>query len=795
MTRRAHLLATKSEASLIIVPTIELINQIKVDLQGLMPLINVEAVHSGTVDGVTSNVLAQLKLGREGGRVLIITWSSFERLPYFPGRANWNVFVDEIPQVCMVFETNAPDTHMHLTNHVELEPQGPSYSRLHVKNSNALSKLASTSDTALSKELAPMARQVLSPNLTTYVNSASFNRLKHSNGLKLTIFCVLRSRIFADFKHVTFLGANFERSLLFSVWKRDGVAFVKNAELTEALRFQEHRNGTLMTIYYASAENWSKRFRDREDRKPLRLIAAAAGRLMNGEQFAWVANKDVPAALFEGYAAVQLPQVSHGLNRFSHIHHVVYLSARLPPPHHFKFLEWLGVAGEQVRCGVHHESVYQTVNRCSVRVPDSRSIKRIVVPDLASATYLHTLFPGSTVEKLDVDLDVIGYATRRGRTRKFADVTSRVQAFRSSRKEETARLAAMMMGEAGHFTADTEEVVPPWLDSNGQKTCNVNTIEEGFRNSVTGKSRGSVFDHMRATHPVAVVPEMNDDTFIAALKTSHKEKHLTKEDKYLICPAIFDPGFSETTSRGLDNVVYANGVWLDFDVGNLAHKELAAIFPGLRIAAFNSFSSTKAEPRYRVYIPTSRSMLAKEYTSIIDQIIQVVKDSGYPLAKRDEKRPGQKAHGIDMSKRHAASLFYLPCQPRDPKGKIWKEHKDASRMPLDVDSWLEHAIPVETSVFETEVTSSRSNSQDVARPPVDQARIDRAMERWTTHGTRAGNGDSELFILSQELKRANLPFDEAEILLLQAAQSANTPTDRRIQAQKIMKKLRKSWTI
>lgn len=118
-----------------------------------------------------------------------------------------------------------------------------------------------------------------------------------------------------------------------------------------------------------------------------------------------------------------------------------------------------------------------------------------------------------------------------------------------------------------------------------------------------------------------------------------------------------------------------------------------------------------------------------------------------------------------------------------------------SRRPLNVDDWLCHAIPIETCEYESRMASTQSDRHDTVRPPIDQARVAEAMKRWSTFGTQSGNGDREMFTLSQELKRANLPFHEAEVMLLQAAQSANTPRDRFVQAKKIMRKMQRSWPI
>jgi hypothetical protein len=162
------------------------------------------------------------------------------------------------------------------------------------------------------------------------------------------------------------------------------------------------------------------------------------------------------------------------------------------------------------------------------------------------------------------------------------------------------------------------------------------------------------------------------------------------------------------------------------------------------------------------------------------QIVQTVKDAGYRLAKKDPERPHAKAHGIDLTKLHAASLFFLPCQPEDPKGKIWKDHKGPTRHALNVDDWLENAIPVEVDDFEPEPSPPGSDDQEW-----DRARADRAMERWNMHGTQKGKGDGELFILNQQLMAANVPRYEREVMLLDAARQSTSPRDRLRQARRL----------
>ena len=205
---------------------------------------------------------------------------------------------------------------------------------------------------------------------------------------------------------------------------------------------------------------------------------------------------------------------------------------------------------------------------------------------------------------------------------------------------------------------------------------------------------GSVFEHRYATQPSVIVNEPTE-LFIKSLKQVHTEKVVDEEEQPLISPAVFDPDLSPETDVGIDHVLCASGVWLDVEDGHLTHRDLATIFPFLRMVAFNSFRSTKARPRFTVYIPTSRLLTREEYRVITGQVLQTVKDAGFRLRTRNEDHKTRKAHGIDLGKMHAASLFCVPCQPRDPTGRIWKDHRGPDRHPLDVDDWLQFAIAVE----------------------------------------------------------------------------------------------------
>jgi len=210
---------------------------------------------------------------------------------------------------------------------------------------------------------------------------------------------------------------------------------------------------------------------------------------------------------------------------------------------------------------------------------------------------LQSLLPGSKVANLNIDLEGVSVIRARGRPKKHQDGTGRVQHHRAKRQVEINRLSAIMNSDPSGGT--NEEFTRYWTLVN--ESCNENPIKEGTGKPVTEKAFGSIFISNYATHPTYIVTDVTVDTFIQALKKQHRDFLPAKEENHLFCPSLFNPDLCSESDRGLANVVYANGVWLDFDYGHLTHRDLANIFPTFRLVAFNTFSSTKDQPRFRVY--------------------------------------------------------------------------------------------------------------------------------------------------------------------------------------------------
>jgi hypothetical protein len=175
-----------------------------------------------------------------------------------------------------------------------------------------------------------------------------------------------------------------------------------------------------------------------ENMTTLDRMIGATKQLFAGGRFVWQANKSFRGHPF-GPNAVRLPNKPHGLNSYADVHDIAFLAALNPSTDHFRFLEGQGLSGGDVRRCTYFAGAYQGVMRTSIRNPDNRHPKRILVPDRGLADYLHSLFPGSRTERLDIGLPQI-IRRRSGRPRKHHSSRDRAAVFRRKAREKRLRL-------------------------------------------------------------------------------------------------------------------------------------------------------------------------------------------------------------------------------------------------------------------------------------------------------------------------------------------------------------------
>jgi hypothetical protein len=572
------------------------------------------------------------------------------------------------------------------------------------------------------------------------------------------------------------MGACFEESLLARLWV-GRVRFVEREGIARGLRYREHGNGGLLDIRYLFDADWSKRARDgqievggrrfavREYVRDTVLAEFGAG------PFLWMANNDVPDDFFGaggggGVGAVRLSGKSHGQNGFQHLHDVAVLSAINPSSAFFEFMRARGVDPEEVKDALYRQAAYQAVMRCSLRNPEDRRRKRAVVVDRATAEWLARLFPGSRMSPLGGAVGALG-GRKLGRPRVYAD--------------DAARKAASRAQRALRLLCQLDEVAA----------------------SPAAACAGSAFADRFATEAAGLVEHAGDpDGFIEGLRRCHAAVLTSKEDNFLLSPAVFDALRTGEggTKRGNANVVSLWGIWLDNDGGDLPHGEFAKLFPSLRMACFNSHGSRPGAERYRVFIPTTCAMSVEAHRLVVGQIVEALRRHGCGSPAEVERNPRLRPHGFDRSKFTGLSLFYAPCQAAaGPEASFFIDHAGPGRAPLDVRLWVSKPVvheDEEPAPFPPMAGGSewfRATRERLGAGA--EGRREAAITEWRANGVLPGRGHLGLYKLALRLARSGMDAGELRLALWSEAGLAHSPAERRAEIDGLVQILRRKGAL
>jgi len=677
--------------------------------------------------------------------------------------------------------------------------------------------------------LQDLARRIESDHWRVYALQDQYERLiqGEKERCKLVTYSTLKPSMFQGFRQTVIAGATFEDTMLYRLWTAEGIKLEPvHEKLRRDLRYTTHENGDRITILYASEEAWSKTFRDKqieadqENATLLDRVVTCIGNTMGDEPFIWMANKDVPDGLFDHKpGAERLPNSPHGLNGYQSFHNVVVLSALNPPPSHFHFLEGHGISGDEVRTAHYRCAVYQAVMRCSIRNPKDPNPKRVVVMDRDTAEWLADLFPGAQVEPLD-GMGVVPRKGTPGRQRVHGSNAEKTRVYRENKKRELLVQLDLINGTslvAGRYPYLAQEVRSQMREFAG--ACDDNTVYRGdivTPSLTSGTAFGTIYD----TIPLDHVDYTDDESFISGLLDLHGRVLPAKEDAGLFSPAHFEADKATETSRGLDNVTHIRGIWLDNDGGDLTYEEFASFFPYLRMVIWNTYSHTLEKPRWRVFIPTTHAMSLDVHRLMMEQIEDALNKQGYWSQKQLEKRKSikvRRCHGFDESKFNGASLFYLPCQAKDPAHSFFIDYNDLKRGPLDLYQWIDNCIldlrpdpepePVTTpaapkapTITEASISTKFQDLRDKLR--TDQAKsragqqaamIEKAIQEWRSTPPKMGH--DAFFRLGAALQRAGLDEIEIKARLQEEASNAHSPRERRGEIRGILKSLRRRGAI
>ena len=686
-------LAGLGRKTVIAQPSALLIDQTFDDFRARHPAVPVTQITSAThPNRVTSSIIAHCKAAALiAGEVLLITHSALMRLPYVHRKDDWTLIVDEAPSLTSAYEFS--DIPANFRSWYQTSNADMAYCQIAPKwwNTGQLNAVVHLQAEAKLHRFREFAGAILNPWTDVFALKSQINR--SAKGGQVAYYTMLRPEVFDGWNSATVMAACLTDTLLYRAFVRQGVEFRPHRTLMRGLRLDKHTNGNLLTIHHALTDvDWSKGRRDTVNDEAtggmtiLDAYASAADRAVMHAECAVLVNKDAEHVLTRMVRPVQLPNSSHGLNTYQHIHNGVALSALNLTPGHCAFLQTREITSEEIRRAIYYAVTYQSVMRTSLRNPDDQHAKIVVVPDAGCAAYLSYLFPGSGVVPLASDIKQ-PKSKKGGRPKMPTGAASDAERKRASRERKRREREW-----------DLQKLVSEWK-SEVTKTPNTlgsfrDTSDLGFAGGPETSISLPMYRDQYSTEPMAHLDYTSHDEFIAYLRDQvWPISYGAKDDVPRFSASVFSRD-QAAGHRGRDNVRYSALIILDNDGGDLSHADFADLFPDLRITVANSYSSTASKPKWRAILPVSALMTADVYGEITRQMMAVLHAAGYRDDKYLKRHPDcdLPCHGFDVTKIDAENLFNLPCQPADPSGVIWCDYNGPGRLPINVEAMVSNTI-------------------------------------------------------------------------------------------------------
>jgi hypothetical protein len=416
---------------------------------------------------------------------------------------------------------------------------------------------------------------------------------------------------------------------------------------------------------------------------------------------------------------IKAPVIAHGLNQYSHIHSIYFSPALNNKPKHTKMLMDLGFDAEFIKRAMSYEIAHQAIMRTSLRNPVSDEAVMAIVVDKGTAHSIAGLFPGCQVGPVAGHLRKVKAMTQTERNSK-----SRLQKMIDLRDLNSV---VMDLSNAAP-NADTENDVggnlitkSPYIEISNQNHPEFLDLSMGvsFMSSIYNKSLASM-----SNSPM---------DFVSTMQSIYTNHLIKAKDESILFNGV---RYKTEQSRALDNVDYASLVVVDIDDGDLSPEEFHRIFSQEHKHSFfmcNSFSRSAEKPNnYRAVFFINQVVNDEIYRDVQTYLQRIIHQHGYincwPRDREIQlaKNPNAKFSGIDLSKTHTASFFYIPCkvQERLEWSFFWRGNlKDAAqlkRYAIDVEKVIQYA-PASTElaelVYESPIKVGWSNSIADANDP------------------------------------------------------------------------------
>lgn len=709
---------------LYVTPTTKLLREIEGRLRewNFEPVVMTHETHP---KGVVRAIVEKLSNTDEhAGHVILITHKAYFQIPYFHRRENWQIFIDEVPQVDHYRRLRLPRSRHLLTKYLQPDRDFSSayLVRLVPIDKGKLKRYLESARDDCEDVVRDVLMDVLSPYKDLFITHDSWQRLSSATAGGGDVAVDLMSMLNEEaFKRATLLAAELEHSLLFGHLQNQGMIFHPNHEIKSHLRYEKYPaelGARLQVDFVLPDRGFSKSLRDRaapSGRSIGQEMDDEIARALGDEPFLLVANNDYRGCLSDLRGCTRIPTISHGLNAYEAATTLVFHAALNRNPENLRMLKALGLTNEQVRRSTQYEVLHQSVMRTNLRAAGSDKPVRVIVPDRFCSDFLVHLFEGTNVRRL-------GEATYGRRVPLTGPQRKQRHKFKGMKQEifkgqdvERNLMSAMRKRSAARRSAHPANA-----------SMLVLTLQE---NRFAKRS-----DEFRTGQDTAL-------ELVDLLKNWSSTVLASKEDGILFQLTEFDPSRDPEGYRRQANFKASYGLILDFDDGCLSPEDFEQIFwherPDTARWSFcvcNSFSRSPEMPnKFRVIFPfiePARSL--DEFQTVHDGVVEILSGAGvHPKsAKLDPAcRTGvQPFYTPCVNQQHQASAFFRAYGLESetefaryglrPSSIVWEQEEQ----PLFTRAEIASAVPIENTcadlerLAQTEKAKLRSMTDGRHRP-------------------------------------------------------------------------------
>lgn len=192
---------------------------------------------------------------------------------------------------------------------------------------------------------------------------------------------------------ITFLGANFEKSLIY----KGNKDLFESTELKGLLTRKTELKDRLKVYYFSKKHKLSKTWKTNNPDK-VQKIYSFIDEELEGQDFYWTKNKSDSQSLKNG---TEISPDARGFNKYQHLMTCVWLACLRPSETEAKQSElFFEIDGEAIHVAREYESLHQFVLRGISRSFDSTETQTVYVFDEWQASYLT-----DNIEYIDLGID------------------------------------------------------------------------------------------------------------------------------------------------------------------------------------------------------------------------------------------------------------------------------------------------------------------------------------------------------------------------------------------------------